>query len=142
MTNSPQLSDPAIFERGTESNHQALEALAELLNDIGVSARKKSRNEHTLRVYPKKQNQYPLLNPRFIDGLLSVTISSKGEDTSLDSTLASAQDIPGCTFKPLNATSSGYRYHGVLTFALDHQAGLSALSPQLKAVHGLLARHT
>ena len=54
-----------LFDHDSDAHHLALEQLAIRLRAIGFVVRKKSAREGTLRVYPTKMLQYPLLNPRF-----------------------------------------------------------------------------
>lgn len=138
MNAASQLSDPAIFERGTEANGSALEELAELLRGIGFKVEKKHANESTLRVYPEKFHQYPLLNPFFDGGQLGIQILSKEGDTSLDSTLEPLGRIRGSTFTPGNYRQDGYRYHGFMWFTLNRKAGLAALLSPLTQLYDLL----
>lgn len=141
MSNALQLSDPLVFVSGTDANELALEALAELFKGAGFNVRKKSHNEYTLRVYPIKQNEYPLLNPRFVDGQLETTVLSKHSDAALSSALAAIDGIPGFTFKSYERFEQGYWYHGVIVSTLDNSVGLSALSSPLRALHDLLVQH-
>jgi hypothetical protein len=99
MSGSTYRDHDGIFRMGSEANHDALESLAEILKDAGFSVRKKSPKESTLRVYVTKPNSYPLLNPRFVDGRLEITVLSKGEDKFLDGTLASTSGLDGCGFR-------------------------------------------
>lgn len=138
MNAASRLADPGIFERGTEANCGALEELAELLRGIGFKVEKKHANESTLRVYPEKFHQYPLLNPFFDGGQLRIQILSKEGDASLDSTLAPLGRIRGATFTPSNYRQDGYRYHGFMWFTLNRKAGLAALLAPLTELYDLL----
>jgi hypothetical protein len=154
MIHIAQDTSTALFEAGSEQNHIALEHLSELLKDIGFSVRKKNRSESTLRVYPKKQNQYPLLNPRFVRsarslGQLEITVLSKGDSTSLDTALTSFQSTPACSFSPLSNGSQGFRYHGkfIVPFTFSdnadtEQAMLAEVSQPLTEIHRFLVAHS
>ena len=151
MSMEAQGSEAGLFVGGSELNHLALERLAELLKDIGFSVRKKSRTEGTLRVYVKKQNEYPLLNPRFVQSgpserCLRIWVLSKGNDPTLDLVLASFENTPDCTFVPLSETSNQYRYHGSFEIPLRSvsetsfgEFGVSEVSKPLTDIFRLLA---
>jgi len=154
MNNSKQDTRAAIFEAGSEQNHIAFEYLAELLKDIGFSVRKKNRTEATLRVYPKKQNQYPLLNPRFVrparsSGQLEIAVLSKDDSNSLDAALSTFQNTPARSFSPLSDIADGYRYHGkfIVPFTFSGndnmvQVLLAELSQPLTEIHRFLVVHS
>ncbi|MHC4875972.1 MAG: hypothetical protein ACYTGL_05695 [Planctomycetota bacterium] len=139
---SANRDDDGIFRIGSEANHDALESLAEILKDAGFTVRKKSPKESTLRVYVTKPNSYPLLNPRFVDGRLEITVLSKGEDESIDCILASLSSLDSCGFESMNETTGDYRYHGIITVPIARAASVSFsdLAVPLSAIHGLLSR--
>ncbi|MFN0199292.1 MAG: hypothetical protein ACKVT0_21290 [Planctomycetaceae bacterium] len=138
------------FEKGSESNHRALETLSDVLKEIGFSVRKKTRSESTLRVYPKRLNQYPLLNPRFVRSAqsnyyLEVTVLSKDDDHKLDDILATFENTPDCTFISLSESTQGYRYHGRFVVPLNYlgnagtvEPSFSELSRPLTEIHRFL----
>ena len=58
-----------LYDHDSDAHHLALKLLASRLLAIGFAVRKKPDRETTLRVYPRKMLQYPLLNPRFFPTL-------------------------------------------------------------------------
>jgi hypothetical protein len=54
-----------LYEPGSDACHLALRQLWDVFDHLGFKVVKKSANETTLRVYPERMHQYPLLNPRF-----------------------------------------------------------------------------
>jgi hypothetical protein len=92
------------------------------MKEIGFTA-SKSDHEDTLRVYPVRTRQYPLLNPRFsasaawIDEArdqecLEVTVVSKGSRRAIDGHLRRFQSTNDCAFLPDDLEVDGYNYHG------------------------------
>ncbi len=142
-----------LFEEGSDANNSALEMLAEALRDIGFRVRKKSPIEHTLRVYPRKYGQYPLLNPRFMadavhinpawnkEGVV-VSVLSKGQEASIDTLLSSFRSET-CVFSADNAQGQyRYRYHGAFFIPLCFEGekgneviDLAALSQSFVEIH-------
>lgn len=55
----------SIYDKHSEASHLALEQLREVMQEIGFIALKRRRHESTIRAYPVKYGQYPLLNPRY-----------------------------------------------------------------------------
>ena len=54
-----------LYDHSSNAHHWALERLSGLLSEVGFEVRAKPAREKTLRVYPTRVSQYPLLNPRF-----------------------------------------------------------------------------
>src|SRR5207247_10140916 len=54
-----------LYEPGSEACHLALRQLWDVFDHLAFKVVKKGANETTLRVYPSRIHQYPLLNPRF-----------------------------------------------------------------------------
>jgi len=53
-----------LYTGGSKAQALALNILGDILKDIGFKVWRLPQ-EHTLRVYPKKMKEYPLINPRF-----------------------------------------------------------------------------
>ena len=84
-----------LYEPGSDAQHLALRQLWDVLDHLGFRLATKTARETTLRAYPTKFRQYPLLNPRFeadagdLDAkfdteCLNVTTLSKGDNEALD----------------------------------------------------------
>lgn len=134
MTRAADNRTADFFEQGSEANHLALERLSEILKDLGFNVRKKARSESTLRVYLKRQNEYPLLNPRFSvassKGRLEITVLSKGQNPAVDSKLASHQSSL-FSFSAHEKESQGLRYHGVVVIPLTVPEGGTSIEATL-----------
>lgn len=139
MTNVSLLNDPDVFVPSTDANHHALQELAGILKDAGFAVGKKVRQEATLRVYPKKWHEYPLLNPVFANGELYIRVlSDRIEDSLNDVLVSAANQIVGCEFVPVGSTGKPYCDYGYLVFALHPTADLSTLSSPLQMLHDCL----
>jgi hypothetical protein len=113
----------SLYTRRSDASHRALEQLWEVLYGRGFKLSRKHAKETTLRAYPVKYGQYPLLNPRFVgsaSGLdphwdrecLDVAVLSKG-DAGLGRKLAIFPSTRGCAFlADPYGLSDGYYYHG------------------------------
>lgn len=55
----------SLYTPGSEASHLALSQLAEELRGLGFTVSRKQGRERTLRVYPSRHGEYPLLNPWF-----------------------------------------------------------------------------
>ena len=55
----------SLYTYNSDASHLALRQLWDLLQALGFKLAKKSARETTIRAYPSKHKQYPLLNPRF-----------------------------------------------------------------------------
>jgi hypothetical protein len=118
-----------LYDYRSDAGHLAIEQLWEQLHAIGFKLPKKPAHESTLRVYPTKYKQPPLLNPRFqptaVDldaGLdkesLVFTILSRGTDEAFDRPLRTFPSTGDCTFIPDDGETGEYRYHGYFVFPL------------------------
>jgi hypothetical protein len=114
----------SLYTYNSEASHLALNQLWDLLKEIGFKVSKKSAQETTIRAYPIKHKQYPLLNPRFeptaawLDAdwdreCLDFTVLSKGENAIIDRQLGKFRSTKDCAFiaRPFQ-TIDGYYYHG------------------------------
>ena len=119
----------SIYTYNSDASHLALKQLWGLLQELDFKLVKKANHETTIRAYPVKQKQYPLLNPRFnptaawLDAAwdkecLDFTVLSKGDDL-LDRKLAHFNSTKECTYIASPFTSGdGYYYHGHFLFPL------------------------
>lgn len=55
----------SLYTPGSEASHLALSQLADELRGLGFTVSRKQARERTLRVYPSRHGEYPLLNPWF-----------------------------------------------------------------------------
>lgn len=114
----------SLYTHNSDASHLALRQLWDLLKELGFKLSKKHARETTLRAYPLKYNQYPLLNPRFsptaawLDEAwnrecLDFTVISKGDGSILDRQLGEFPSTKECAFiaDPFEATNE-YYYHG------------------------------
>ncbi|MGD8780036.1 MAG: hypothetical protein PVH88_13860 [Ignavibacteria bacterium] len=114
----------SLYTYNSDASHLALGQLWNLLNEIGFKLIKKSSTETTIRVYPIKHRQYPLLNPRFeptaawLDEALdkeyiNFTVLSRGNNSGLDKKLMKFKSKKDCTYiaNPFKSRD-GYNYHG------------------------------
>ena len=130
---TPRLNWPAgLFDPDSETCHVALENLSVALDQLGFKVRKKSAQEATLRVYPERHNEYPLLNPRFVadaiyrgtreaGGFLVVNVLSKG-NAALDERLRNFNSKEDIEFIATDHDSGGYHYHGEFVVPLKGAA--------------------
>lgn len=120
-----------LFNPDSAACHSALQQLWVVLDHLGFKVRKKSSRESTLRVYPKRSNQYPLVNPRFeshaayrgkrtVGAFVVFSVFSKG-DERLDQHLRAFPLTQRCEFIATGVPVSRYYHHGdfvlPLTFA-------------------------
>jgi hypothetical protein len=120
--------DPGIEEGlyidKSPSSEIALEELAVLMRQLGYVVPRKRVGESTLRVYPIRYHQYPLLNPRFVDdasnflglaGLLDadslvISVLSKISDPDFAGELASFSSTASCAFIDEGSGDAGEYY--------------------------------
>jgi len=85
----------SLYTHDSDASHLALRQLWDLLEELDFKLSRKSDRETTIRAYPSKHKQYPLLNPRFrptgawLDEAwdrecLDFTVLSKGDGAILD----------------------------------------------------------
>ena len=93
-----------LFDPKSKANRLALNQLAGHLREIGFIV-ECHKDETTLRVYPTKRHQYPLLNPRFMPGCgaiefdyLEIEVWSKGDRRTLHGHLKTFLDTRDCRF--------------------------------------------
>jgi hypothetical protein len=109
-----------LYDHDSRAGHWALEKLEGFLRGIGFVVVKKTARERTLRVYPTKIGQYPLLNPSFRSTAyvyrfwpavvysdygydtecLSFTVYSRGDRRALHAYLKTFAKTRGCAFYP------------------------------------------
>ena len=148
----------SLYTEGSEAMHFALLQLWRVMYDLGFNLTKKIAREHTIRAYPVKYLQYPLLNPRFIPtaiGLgekfdreyLEVVVYSKGPAQQLDKALRMFVSDMQCEYVSMinNAANEddvdGYNCHGFFLMPLYFKGkgkstaiDFPSLRPQLKRV--------
>jgi hypothetical protein len=114
----------SLYTYNSDASHLALKQLWDVLKELGFQLSRKSTQETTLRAYPLRHKQYPLLNPRFwptaawLDEAwdkecLDFTVLSKGDGAVLDRQLGTFRSTQECAFlaNPFEATN-GYYSHG------------------------------
>lgn len=148
----------SLYTPGSEASHLALTQLSEVLRGIGFNVVSKPVHERTLRVYPSRHGEYPLLNPRFFatatwldrkldfECLVFEVMSPHG--TRLDRRLAQFSSRRDCVYvsDPFEH-ANGYTYHGrfVLPVTFLSERGtssidFSSLASPLKRVRKLLTQ--
>jgi len=118
----------SLYTRNSDASHLPLRQLWSLLQKLGFKLSKKYAQEMTIRAYPLRHGQYPLLNPRFeptaawLDedwdkDCLDFTVLSKGDGGMLDRQLSTFRSTKDCAFiaHPFESTY-GYYYHGHFLF--------------------------
>jgi hypothetical protein len=104
-----------LFERGSQRQLAALAKLREQLLSVGFYCESARASEDTLRVYPIRRHELPLLNPRFVsrDGkpTLEIAVLSKGIP-GLATRLLGFRATSECRFEHVAAMEGGYRRHG------------------------------
>ena len=160
-TRQPTRSEPVeepqedLYDTNAEVYAWALDQLRELLIDIGFKVHKRAARERTLRVYPIKSSQYPLLNPAFrlVDDddegepleLLEIVVLVKGPSAAIEERLLMIQPDARCRFYPDNTREGEYVYLGSLllplSFDTDDTRSLDfeALRAPLQRVYHALA---
>ena len=121
----------SLYTYNSDASHLALRQLWDLLKELGFRLSRKSAREATIRAYPARHKQYPLLNPRFMPTAawldeawdrecLDFTVVSKGDGTILDRQLRTFRSTKECAFiaNPFE-TINGYYYHGHFIFPLE-----------------------
>lgn len=136
MTQMLRQSDSAIFTAGSEANHNALLNLAGLLREAGFNVRNKSPTEATLRVYLDLQHRYPLLNPRFTDGRLEITVLTKKSRPKL--LFGEVVDAADFKIRKLDIERDGYWCHGVIEVGVDDAGEFRTGLEQLRTLRGWL----
>ena len=152
----------SLYTPGSEAMHFALLQLWDVMHDLGFKLTKKIAREHTIRAYPVKHLQYPLLNPRFTPtaiGLgeqydreyLEINVYSKGAAQPLDERIQKFESDARCEYVQFfiddamnndgENITDGFNYHGVFLIPLYFKGkgknidiDFSALRPQLKRV--------
>lgn len=120
----------SLYTLNSDASHLALRQLWDQLEILDFKLSKKPDRETTIRAYPSKYRQYPLLNPRFSPTAawlaeawnrecLDFTVLSKGDGIPLDGQLGKFRSTKDCTFiaNPFESTN-GYYYHGHFIFPL------------------------
>ena len=64
MANKLRAYHDSLFTNGSNDERKFLERLRTIIREHELYSEKQHSNEFTLRVYPEKRHQYPLLNPR------------------------------------------------------------------------------
>jgi hypothetical protein len=104
-----------LFDEASESYHRGLEQLANELKRLGFKVEKKRDHERTLRVYPVKIREHPLLNPRFRplendEGSLEITVLSGTPAPKVE--LAKFVSTPECWYDPIGTWHKPYHILG------------------------------
>ena len=110
--------------------NKSLERLEEFLRSIGFKVVKKTAREKTLRVYPTKIWQYPLLNPRFGRDFLTIHVWSKGDRRALDRYLNRNPAFHPCGGFDPTRNPEEYNWHGYFQFPVrfrDKRADFESL---------------
>jgi hypothetical protein len=142
----------SLYTYNSDASHLALEQLWHLLKELGFKLSRKSVQETTIRAYPLKHKQYPLLNPRFCPTAawldeawdkecLDFTVLSKGDGAVLDRQLGTFRSTRECAFiaDPFEATD-GYYYHGDFIFPLAFTGKAASSEIDFLALKQPLAR--
>jgi hypothetical protein len=119
----------SLYTDNSEALHVALRQLWDALNELGFKLSRKPDHERTIRAYPLKHKQYPLLNPRFsptaawLDDAwdkecLDFTVLSKGDGAILDRQLRAFCSTKDCAYiaQPFEPRNGYYNYHGHFLF--------------------------
>lgn len=114
----------SLYTDGSDASHLALEQLWQVLYEVGFKLARKSPRERTIRAYPSKYREYPLLNPRFKAtaahwdpswdrDCLEITVISRGDTSHLDRYLKTFGSSRTCAFAPQPFYSADeHHYHG------------------------------
>jgi hypothetical protein len=131
--------DDDLYDHRSMAHHRALEKLECTLREIGFLVVTKIPREMTLRVYPTKIGQYPLLNPRFWErdslcqeGSLRFSVFSQGDKVTrgempshrdgLHRYLKTFHKTPGCSFSARGELRGDYYWHGNFILPLPFTA--------------------
>ena len=147
----------SLYTFNSEAARMALQGLWHLLKDVGFRVAKLPQHETTIRAYPVKYRQYPLLNPRFAPTAswldkawdtecLEGAVISQGRHETFDQQLRRFDATPDCVFLPDDfATKQGLRYHGIIlplhftgagaTSDIDFTALRAATIPHTSVLH-------
>ena len=142
----------SLYTYNSDASHLALRQLWDLLKELGFRLSRKSARETTIRAYPSRHKQYPLLNPRFMPTAawldeawdrecLDFTVLSKGDGTVLDRQLRTFRSMKECAFiaNPFE-TINGYYYHGHFIFPLEFAGKAASREIDFIALKQPLAR--
>lgn len=139
----------SLYTRNSEASHLAFKQLWDLLDATGFQCVKKIHKEDTIRAYPVKIPQYPLLNPRFYSSgiwfgdewdkeCLIFTVLSKGDNPGFDRQFSKFRSSKDCTFIGNPDAWTGYYYHGHFILPLSfkgrasNEIDFAALAPALR----------
>jgi hypothetical protein len=152
----------SLYTGGSDAMHLALHQLWDVMHDLGFKLTRKIGREHTIRAYPVKHLQYPLLNPRFIPTaiafgeyldreLLKIDVYSKGAAQPLDRKLDRFVSDVNCEYVSLTVNDTaddGFNFHGMFLMPLlfkgkgkTMEIDFSSLRPQLKRVLDFCKSH-
>ncbi len=113
-----------LYDVDSAAHHGAFGGLRQLLLDVGFVVEKKRATEGTLRVYPVKNKQYPLLNPFFSNycgsesdsmqnrECLVIDVLWKGDFSALERHLQNFQPGLSCTYAADARDEAGYHRAG------------------------------
>jgi len=112
-----------LFDPKSEACTKSLDRLRDVMIDAGFHVRRRSLRESTLRAYLTREDEYPLLNPRFnFDGthddksiptdFIVMTVLSKDRSGAYSAQLATFENTPNVVFGRGDAFASGFQYHG------------------------------
>ena len=131
-------SEP-LFERGSQRQLAVLAELREQLLAAGFYCESARASEDTLRVYPVRRHELPLLNPRYVsrDGkpTLEIAVLSKGIP-GLATRLLGFRATSQCRFEHVAAMEGEYRRHGRFVVEITMKGN----SPQVPT-HALQSIH-
>ena len=143
-----------LYDPKSKANRLALDQLADLLREIGFKV-ECHMDEATLRVYPTKRWQYPLLNPEFLeidDGYIVIIVYSQGDDSkrgtmpyargTLQKHLETFTKTPTLFFVGDEKSYRNYCQHGFfylpLHFTKDKEIDFEALRKPLRDLREFL----
>ncbi len=154
-------ADDDLYEPDSRAHHAALEQLRPVLLDVGYKVVKKSPREHTLRVYPFRLFEYPLLNPVFGCGPIcsegqfskadhetfNFAVYSRGNTLALGERLSRFESGADCLYSGQAGEGDRYRRHGFFVLptrfkgeANECEVDFEALLPGLERLLGYLRR--
>jgi hypothetical protein len=124
-----------LYADGSPASDMALEELRTLMNQVGFTVARKVRGHSTLRAYPVRMHQYPLLNPRFVRSAatflnldiapdvesLVISTLSRSADPDFRGRLHAFSSSADIAFLKNPHRVSGYHCYGYFVIATIHR---------------------
>lgn len=136
-----------LYDRESAAWRLALDHLRDVLLGAGFVVDKRRERERTLRVYPLRRREYPLLNPFWHsddagsetasnppEEVLGIAVLSKGNRPDIDRQFSRIGGDHGIRVSRVGEQRRHYRYHGYLWVPLQFSGPTSASKIEFAAM--------